>query len=724
MTHLLFYTRLLLYLVVVLIPFVHPAILVPYDLPGIGLWLIIVPGMFFLSFYFSPPLLKIRSWLLINFGFLILASLVLGGFTLDALSMLAVGAAAFLLTVLVFKTQGKGRIFAALELFFVGGLYFAFLSFSRSSEEIARASGGILKILFMLAVVTLFVHAVVLFLASFPKVVAGKGKRNILLFLLILIPAVLAISFLVPNDFIIQEVHYNPLQEELERQTKPLDQDSNNPFDGNLRNKTQRDREGRLEGLDGDQWSKLNLLGRGKGGGKQYAVMIVASMYDPLYLGEYYHGDLDPVRGMLISKNEPLNNLAKMRLIETWRNTTPVSDRSRDTANAAIFSTIDDRFSAYRPLSVTPTVFNKDLMPFVFSYEGTYDVSTAAPEELKQAGALTGIERNELTDFLGMPLQGENYTVFKNYVDSVTTPQMTNYEKVIAILKSFKTFQYELGFDENVSIAKLRLFLEQTKTGDCTEFSNSTALLARMAGIPSRVVTGFLATRDLQLPKHRRGLAYLQQKMEPLQKYSLDELVLVTTSHRHAWTEVYISGYGWIDIETTGFAKPPQLGGDPNDWNVVVPLMNKKQGTPEEPAFPWTTVLIVIGIVLGSAVVGVYAVKFGREAVLYAVSRSNTRLGLAAFQRLLLIRLISAGFEYKPKSLTILEYSEKYPPAAGFAGNYTELRYRGRIPKEEKDALWGDLRCEYRKIMIGLKAKVPLVKRIVLRILTLKGFRY
>ncbi|HEQ71597.1 MAG TPA: hypothetical protein ENN69_03830, partial [Spirochaetia bacterium] len=506
----------------------------------------------------------LRYWLIVAAGFLLVTALLFGGFSLDALSMLGVGAAAFVLTALVFHTQGKGRIVAALEIFFTGGLYLAFLNFSRSSEEIARASGGAIKILFILAVLSFFIHAVLLFLASFPRVVKGKGRRNILVFLLFLIPLGLVLSFLLPVDFITHEVEVNPLSEQPDPNRRPLNGEGRPfDFDGALRGHTPRDRDGELEGMSPENWKNLkNLRSSSRNGvSRQYALMIVATQRETLYLGNAYYGDLNRERGFLLSKEEPLNDLSTLRLIESWRNPSPGRDLMRLPVQVKVFSALEEKYFAYRPEGLSPTVLNEEEPPFIYSYEGLFAVSEAPPQMLSQAGRLPVTERLDLARYLDLPFSGETAAVFGGYVNALVEPGMSDMEKVDAIVDGYKSFQYELGFSEDVSTAHILEFLTETKTGDCTEFANTTAILARYAGVPSRVVTGFLASRELQLPKHVQGLYYLREHMEPLQAYPLSELLMVTTSHRHAWTQVYIAGYGWIDIETTATAIPPALGG-------------------------------------------------------------------------------------------------------------------------------------------------------------------
>lgn len=71
-------------------------------------------------------------------------------------------------------------------------------------------------------------------------------------------------------------------------------------------------------------------------------------------------------------------------------------------------------------------------------------------------------------------------------------------------------------------------FLFGDKRGYCVHFAHATVYMLRALGIPSRIGTGYLT--DLSQAK--------------------DGHILLRMSDRHAWAEVYISGYGWIPFDT------------------------------------------------------------------------------------------------------------------------------------------------------------------------------
>lgn len=72
-------------------------------------------------------------------------------------------------------------------------------------------------------------------------------------------------------------------------------------------------------------------------------------------------------------------------------------------------------------------------------------------------------------------------------------------------------------------------FLFDTRKGFCEHFASTFAVLARMAGIPARVVTG-----------------YQGGEMNTLGDY-----MIVRQSSAHAWTEVWVKGEGWVRTDPT-----------------------------------------------------------------------------------------------------------------------------------------------------------------------------
>ncbi len=77
-------------------------------------------------------------------------------------------------------------------------------------------------------------------------------------------------------------------------------------------------------------------------------------------------------------------------------------------------------------------------------------------------------------------------------------------------------------------------FLFSSRSGFCEHYASSFTFLMRAAGIPARVVTG-----------------YLGGEINPVDGY-----LVVRQSEAHAWTEVWLPGEGWVRVDPTAAVSP------------------------------------------------------------------------------------------------------------------------------------------------------------------------
>ncbi len=80
-------------------------------------------------------------------------------------------------------------------------------------------------------------------------------------------------------------------------------------------------------------------------------------------------------------------------------------------------------------------------------------------------------------------------------------------------------------------------FLFETRAGFCEHYASSFAVLMRAAGIPTRIVTG-----------------YLGGEINPV-----DGFLIVRQSEAHAWTEVWIDNQGWVRVDPTAAVSPLRI---------------------------------------------------------------------------------------------------------------------------------------------------------------------
>ena len=408
--------------------------------------------------------------------------------------------------------------------------------------------------------------------------------------------------------------------------------------------------------------------------------MVIASATDPVYAADGYFADLHPEGGFSYSLDEPLNELVHQRLLTTWVDVLRLPDRRREEREYYFLSSISDRVMPYRPYTIEPTIQNRLYHPFDLSYHTVSRVSATGPDQWRWLGELSAPERNAMAPYLEVPISGETLARFEQYAADVTAGAGGYYDRIDAILRSFDTCQYEIGFTDDVSVDHLELFLFETRSGDCTEFSNTSAILGRIAGIPTRVVTGWLGTESLQTDVHQRGLQTLREVIEPLREFPLDELFLITTAHRHSWTQFYLPGYGWVDFETTQYAIPPPPELSAAGQDIVIPIIQIEDRFDRDFRFPWLLVARLAGALAIAGVAGAYAWRYGREGLLAMAARAPTRHGLRARASLLYMRLAADGYAVKAPVETAREYAERYPELQGFAERYTALRYRPDSP--------------------------------------------
>ncbi len=109
---------------------------------------------------------------------------------------------------------------------------------------------------------------------------------------------------------------------------------------------------------------------------------------------------------------------------------------------------------------------------------------------------------------------------------------------VAAVLEFLRTggFVYSLE-PEVLGAEQVDDFLFRTRTGFCGHYASAFVVLLRAAGVPARVVTG-----------------YLGGEWNPTGGY-----LVVRQSDAHAWAEAWLEGRGWTRIDPTAVVEPERL---------------------------------------------------------------------------------------------------------------------------------------------------------------------
>jgi len=763
----LFSLRLFLYLSVTILIFIHPGIAVSFDHIGIVQWFVIIPILATLAF-FQVDALNERKKLFFSFLILIVLSLIAGGFTFNFFEPFFAGAISFSLTYMLFHHQRRRQFaqtakISALEPFFLTWVCLRLLALSRSGEDVAGQSVALTQFILVWALVVFLLHSAVIYLCLYPESFAKSWKEGV-----VVISASFAVLLVMlvalPPDFVRNVVVNNLLSERIPERIKPSDNDRGFPQRGNGRITLPRGQNGQpgLRGIPEHNWP-----GRGGGGDdtRQYMVMVVASEREPVYMGSVFRGHLDPEQGFLLSPDEQLNSLANQRLFVTWFNNENVFDLRRLRSGVFSLSTLQQKYLPWRPVSVDPVILNENSGPLRYIHQVVSEMHSGDPLMLVRTSSrsFNRRERNALANYLEIPQGFDDMRLFTEWLNNALDNWQRNreaiinnddylkeifsydasvfgsneyIEKIIAILVGFSQYQYNLNYDDDYSIASLKEFLLNSAEGDCVEFSNTLALLGRLAGIPSRVVTGYLAAESLQTIAHLRGLAALREKIPALQQFSFENLYMVTNIHSHSWTQFYIPDYGWLDFEATSFALPPEGMGDFNNWDVVIPLIDENRTISQIRKFPWRAAGRAVIVLAIAALVSAYALRYGRELFLYINARRGGRQGARSLYLLLLARLAADGQPIKPASKTAHEYSELFLRAKNneqrtgsekslrfkaFADIYSEIRWREFQDSAELDERFRLLRQEYKTILSTRKR--GFISGII-RVFNLRGLAY
>lgn len=123
-------------------------------------------------------------------------------------------------------------------------------------------------------------------------------------------------------------------------------------------------------------------------------------------------------------------------------------------------------------------------------------------------------------------------------------------------------------------------FLFDLRKGYCDYYATAMVILARAAGLPARLVTGY-ASGDFDVETGR---------------------YVVTAANAHSWVEVYFQGLGWVEFEPTGglpgLERPAQEL--PEDFEIPETVGGLDGGLPTQGRLPWLgiSIAVVSGLVL------------------------------------------------------------------------------------------------------------------------------
>ena len=224
----------------------------------------------------------------------------------------------------------------------------------------------------------------------------------------------------------------------------------------------------------------------------------------------------------------------------------------------------------------------------------------------------------------------------------------------------------DFGYTEQPPPASrsLESFLFDSKLGYCQHFSGAMALVLRMAGVPSRVVTGFTSGA-----LDREAREYVVRDLDA-----------------HSWVEVWYPSVGWVVFDPTPTiasprgqpeenragdsgattSAPPSLPGD-------VPSDPGRRALAEEAGTPWGWIAAGVagGLALAAALVLLWRGRRRR------VGTAPAAAALAELERALRRTRQQPGPGTTLHSLE-QRFAPRSPAAAGYVRALSALRYGGR----------------------------------------------
>ncbi len=196
----------------------------------------------------------------------------------------------------------------------------------------------------------------------------------------------------------------------------------------------------------------------------------------------------------------------------------------------------------------------------------TYSVHTAiSSTEVLKNSKDNWPERIPMKHYLQLPSKKISKRL-RELAKTLTESAKDPYKKAILLRNYLRTnYKYKQSSEKTPPGREaVDFFMFNLKEGHCEYFASSMAVLARLCGLPARVVTGF----------------------SPGNYNALTKIFEIHEYHAHAWTQIFFEQYGWLTLDATppGYivsrTTPFAIGQlhDPfgNEWKVRPPELAMK----------------------------------------------------------------------------------------------------------------------------------------------------
>jgi hypothetical protein len=162
-------------------------------------------------------------------------------------------------------------------------------------------------------------------------------------------------------------------------------------------------------------------------------------------------------------------------------------------------------------------------------YTAICDMPSVSLPQMRDTPSFADTEDRYLARYLILPEnQSDDVVNLSDELCRSGVNRFTQAESIVAYLrKNYKYTDDALSGAEKSNLADEFLF--RKKKGDCKAFATAFVVLCRSAGIPSRLVTGFL----------------------PGDPDPVSGATTVKVKHAHAWAEIYMEPYGWVSFDPT-----------------------------------------------------------------------------------------------------------------------------------------------------------------------------
>ncbi len=177
-------------------------------------------------------------------------------------------------------------------------------------------------------------------------------------------------------------------------------------------------------------------------------------------------------------------------------------------------------------------------------YTVAASINSATPTELSQAGG----DYDEWVSEHYLQLPYSLPTPVRQLSQKIVSGAETPYDKVVAVKRFLRKFKYnESAKAPPTGADGVYYFLFVQKEGSCTNFASAMVILLRSADVPARLCTG-----------------YFQDEID-----KNTGKIIIRAQDYHAWPEVYLPGYGWVEFEATPISANEEdivdLGGGDSD---------------------------------------------------------------------------------------------------------------------------------------------------------------